>query len=89
MKNKKLSDEEKKALFRLKELAKKIHYHNNLYHEKDNSEISDSKFDELVRENNYLEKKFPHLILINSPNKVVGGRVSNKFLKLVTFLFVG
>ena len=81
MKNKKLSDEEKKALFKLKELSNKINYHNNLYHEKDKSEISDSKFDALVRENNILEKKFPHLILNNSPNKIVGGRASKKFIK--------
>ena len=34
MKNKKLSNEEKKALLRLKKLAKIINYHNNFYHEK-------------------------------------------------------
>ena len=83
MKNKNLSDEEKKALLRLKKLVEKIHYHNKLYHEKDKPEISDNKFDKLVKENNILEKKFPHLILINSPNKIVGGSVSKKFSKSI------
>ena len=34
MKNKNLSDEEKKALFKLKKIAKKIKYYNKFYHEK-------------------------------------------------------
>ena len=45
MKNKNFSDEEKKALLRLKELAEIIHYNNKLYHEKDKPKISDYKFD--------------------------------------------
>ena len=56
MKNKKISDEEKKALFRLKQITKKIYYHNKLYHEKNRPEIPDNKFDELIKENNFLEK---------------------------------
>ena len=44
MKNKKLNDEEKKALFKLKELANQIHYHNKLYHEQDKPKILDSEF---------------------------------------------
>ena len=71
MKNKKLNDEEKKALFKLKELANQIHYHNKLYHEQDKPNILDSEFDKLIKENNFLEKKYPHLILNNSPNKII------------------
>ena len=81
MKNKKISDEEKKVLLRLKQITKKIFYHNKLYHEKDRPEITDSKFDELIKENNLLEKKYPHLILANSPNKITGGIASKKFSK--------
>ena len=81
MKNKKISDEEKKVLLRLKQITKKIYYHNKLYHEKNRPEISDSKFDELIKENNLLEKKYPHLILFNSPNKITGGSTSKKFSK--------
>ena len=83
MKNKKLNDEEKKALFKLKELANKIHYHNKLYHEQDKPKILDSEFDKLFKENNSLEKKYPHLILYNSPNKIIGGKVSKKFSKSI------
>ena len=44
-------------------------------------EITDKKFDELIRENNYLEKKYPNLILKKNPNDKVGGTVSKKFEK--------
>ena len=44
MNNKKLNDKEKKAQQLLKKLAKKIHYHNILYHEKNKPEIIDNKF---------------------------------------------
>ena len=44
MKNKILSNEENKALIRLKELAKIVAYHNKLYHEKNIPKISDNKF---------------------------------------------
>ena len=51
MKNKQLNDEEKRALVKLKELAKRIQYHNKLYHEKDKPKIPDNKFDEYIKEN--------------------------------------
>ena len=60
----------------------KINLHNNFYHEQDKPLVSDNEFDKLIKENNYLEKKFPHLILENSPNKNVGGKASKKFTKL-------
>ena len=53
---------EEKIKKRLKTLASLILKYNILYHQKDKSEISDENFDLLVRENNDLEKKFPHLI---------------------------
>ena len=80
-KNKKFNDLEKKALKRLKELAKQIQRHNKLYHEKDKPLISDKEFDLLVKENNQIEKKFPKLILQNSPNKIIGVKSSKKFSK--------
>ena len=83
MKNKQLNDEEKRALVKLKELAKRIQYHNKLYHEKDKPKIPDNKFDEYIKENNFLEKKFPHLILRNSPNKKVAGQALKKFSKSI------
>ena len=67
---------------RLKTLASLILKHNILYHQKDKPEISDENFDKLVKENNDLEKKFPHLILNNSPNKFIGSPPSKKFEKI-------
>ena len=74
---------EEKISKRLKNLASLIHKHNKLYHQKDRSEITDKDFDKLVKKNNELERKFPHLILENSPNKFVGGHPSNKFEKII------
>ena len=74
---------EEKILKRLKNLASLIRKHNKLYHQKDKPEINDKHFDELVKENYELEKKFPHLILENSPNKFVGGHTSKKFKKII------
>ena len=66
---------------RLSELAKTIHKHNILYHEKDSPEISDSKFDSLIKEYNELEKILPHLVIKKNPNKSIGIKISNKFEK--------
>ena len=66
---------------RLSELSKEINKHNHLYHDLDSPKISDSQYDELIKENNLLEKNYPHLILSNSPNKLIGAKVKSKFLK--------
>ena len=67
---------------RLSELSKEITKHNHLYHNLDSPKISDSEYDKLIKENNLLEKNYPHLILNNSPNKLVGAKVKSKFLKI-------
>ncbi len=67
---------------RLKELANEIEKHNNFYHNLDKPVISDAEYDELVKENNKLEKKYPDLILENSPNNLVGSKVKSKFIKI-------
>ena len=73
---------EKKIKERLSELAFLISKHNKLYHKNDKPVISDKSFDLLVKENNELEKQFPHLILENSPNKFIGSSLSEKFKKI-------
>ena len=70
---------------RLSELSKEITKHNHLYHNLDSPKISDSEYDKLIKENNLLEKNYPHLILNNSPNKLVGAKVKSKFLKITFF----
>ena len=56
-KTKKLNNEEKKVLNKLKELAKKIIKHNKLYHGKDRPLITDREYDNLVKDNKKLEKQ--------------------------------
>ena len=67
---------------RLSELSKEITKHNHLYHNLDSPKISDSEYDKLIKENNLLEKNYPHLILNNSPNKLIGAKIKSKFLKI-------
>ena len=82
MKRTKIIDDKKKALKRLKELAKLIKKNNILYHKLDKPIITDNQFDNYIKENNYLEKKYPHLILKESPNNLIGNVLINKFKKI-------
>ena len=82
MKRTKIIDDKKKALERLKELAKLIKKNNILYHKLDKPIITDNQFDNYIKENNYLEKKYPHLILKESPNNLIGNVLINKFKKI-------
>ena len=83
MKENKISKElEKKITIELKDLSKKISKHNELYHKYDKPIISDYEFDKLIERNNYLEKKYPHLILDYSPNKNIGSDTLEKFKKI-------
>ena len=77
-----LNNKEKKIQVRLKELSKLILKHSSLYHKYDKPEISDSAFDNYIKENNKLEKKYPHIILKNSPNNKVGSKTLDKFKKI-------
>ena len=70
------------ALKRLKKLSILIKKHNNLYHNLDKPKISDSEYDNLLKENNELENKYPDLILKESPNKIIGSKIKNKFNKI-------
>ena len=67
---------------KLKKLARLIEYHNNLYYNEDNPEISDADYDNLRIENIELEKKFPDLVLLNSPTKKVGAELTSAFKKV-------
>ena len=55
-----MMEEEKKILRRLNELANLIKKHNYNYHSLDKPKISDNEFDKLVKENDFLEKKYPN-----------------------------
>ena len=77
-----LKNTEKKALLKLTELAKEIKKHNVLYHKYYKPKISDYEYDQLIKKNDFLEKKFPHLKLKDSPNYYIGTKSSNKFSKV-------
>ena len=46
---------------RIAELTKTIEYHNNLYYNQDDPEISDFEYDKMLRELENLEEEFPEL----------------------------
>ena len=75
-------DKEQKILKRLKELAVLIKKHNHNYHTLDKPKISDQEFDKLVKENDVLEKKYPDLIIEDSPNKNYGSKIKDNFKKI-------
>jgi DNA ligase (NAD+) len=60
-------------------LRKEILRHNNLYYDKNNPEISDSEYDNLVRKLEYLEKMNPVFSSSDSPTQMVSGFVSSSF----------
>lgn len=67
----------------LKTLAVRIEEYNYAYYIQDTPLISDAEYDQLFNFYLSLEKKFPQLVLKNSPTKRVGSPVQNKFAKIV------
>ncbi len=74
--------DKEKILKRLKELADLIKKHNYNYHTLDKPKITDQEFDKLVKENDILEKKYPSLVLKNSPNQTYGSKIKDNFKKI-------
>ena len=64
---------------RIDELSALIEYHNHLYYNKDEPEISDFEYDKLLRELENLESEYPALRRPDSPTNKVGGSVGEKF----------
>ena len=64
---------------RVKELTKQLEYHNNLYYNMDEPEISDFEYDKMLRELEKLEEQFPMLKSPLSPTNRVGGNAGEKF----------
>jgi len=62
----------------IKDLREKITYYNKLYYKEAISEISDSKYDQLLKRLQYLEKKYPEYNLDSSPTKKVGSDITGK-----------
>ncbi len=64
---------------RIAALRQSIEYHNNLYYNRDEPEISDFEYDRLLRELEELEDAFPDLKQPDSPTNRVGGSAGEKF----------
>ena len=73
---------ELQAKAELKRLADEIAHHDRLYHGDDQPEISDAAYDALRQRNEAIEKRYPHLVLAESPSLRVGATVSGKFDKV-------
>ncbi len=68
----------KEASERVKTLRAEIEYHNNLYYNQDQPEISDYEYDLLTRELKALETEFPTLVSKDSPTQKVGGKAKRE-----------
>lgn len=72
----------KEAKKRIDELRKEIKKHNKLYYTQGEPEVSDSKYDELVKELKALERKHPEYYSPDSPTQQVGAPIPEKFEKV-------
>ncbi len=64
------------------ELRRKINRAADLYYNRDNPEISDYEYDMMFEELKQIETKFPEADVPDSPTHKVGGRASEKFVKV-------
>ncbi len=64
---------------KVEKLRNQINHHNYCYHALDNPEISDSEFDQLMRDLQSLESHYPNLITSDSPTQRVGSAPISKF----------
>jgi DNA ligase (NAD+) len=64
---------------RIDKLTEEINHHNDLYYQKNKTEISDREFDLLLEELIKLEQQFPQLKQPDSPTQRVGGTISREF----------
>src|SRR6266480_154167 len=65
--------ERAEAKVRVEELREQLNHHSYRYHVLDEPEISDAEYDELMRELQTLEDRFPELVIPDSPTQRVGG----------------
>lgn len=67
----------------LEKLRKEIEYHNKLYYEQDEPEISDYEYDQLTQRLRKIETEHPELITKASPSQKVGGKNKKIFSEVV------
>ncbi len=76
-----MQTEKNKINTRMNFLYQEIRKSNYAYYMEDNPYISDTEFDQLLRELKELEQQYPEFKQIDSPTEIVGGRVDNRFKK--------
>ena len=64
-------------------LRNKIHRHDHLYYVKDSPEIPDREYDSLYHRLKEIEGKYPECVTADSPTQRVGGKVDERFRKVV------
>jgi len=64
---------------KIKILADKVNYYDEIYYNKNTQVVSDFEYDKLRNELKGLEEKFPHLIPKDSPSNKVGSAPSKNF----------
>ncbi len=67
----------------IERLREEIRRHDELYYVRDNPEISDRDYDELIQRLLKLEQQHPELVTPDSPTQRVGGRPAEGFAKVV------
>jgi DNA ligase (NAD+) len=64
------------------ELRRQLNLHNYRYHVLDDPLISDSKFDQLLKELKQIEQEHPELVTADSPTQRVGGQLSERLVRV-------
>jgi DNA ligase (NAD+) len=67
----------------IQQITDQVNHHNDLYYQKNKSEISDFEFDQLLKRLIDLENQFPELKLPDSPTQRVGGTITKEFENIV------
>ena len=75
-----MREELARARKRAEELRREIAYHDYRYYVLDAPEISDERYDRLMRELQELERKYPELVSPDSPTQRVGGKPREGFV---------
>lgn len=78
-KEEQLEADQSQSRIEAEELRSKLDYHSYRYHVLDQPEISDAEYDELMRELQALEERYPELITPDSPTQRVGAPPSELF----------
>jgi DNA ligase (NAD+) len=66
----------------IEKLREEIRYHEHRYYVLDDPEISDVKFDEMMRRLQKMEEEHPDLVTPDSPTQRVGGEPAEEFAKV-------